>query len=610
MDFLPALVAEVTEEERDFLTGVALAGGTAFVRVASPPVSDAHHSLELVTRGKLDKVVLFAQRAGHPTHDGCPLRLSLPSPTGSIRAPSQSAPPRDRGYDPPPMRARAHSSPSYGAPPAQSPSFRPPARSSPSIPPERASSPFLPPPERGSSPFLPPPERGSSPFLPPARSPSVTSEARPSAAPPVRGSMRPRAPVDIDLTPEHGSLLPAPGEAGMVRTLAEEAAAYGGVDANAQRDEGLSSPDSGRWAEKGAGHLSWSPTAMPSNAPPADFAAFLRRIAETHDPDRFAGLVAPMRREVPSLIAKGELAQAWRLGVTLDLIAREPTSGVARSRAAVAAQALEVYVDAAILGQLGPRALEAADDRERPAAKLLVLAGDAGARALYAARVKRDTSEARGRFVATLLEFGVAASPMICAALGHLEARLTTAPGAVEIAEDLLRGVAMRPDEATGQVLARYAQLPIAVLAHRAALALPAVAGARARPLLAWMASRSEDAVVLAALEGLRALGALDEPIVRKLEPLVLGTSGARLPVRVAAAQALATAWGQCQPLARTILTRALEGAAGGDGMDDFIVAAAKTLMTLGGDGVIVSQLWTTSNPTLRARLDLVVRGG
>lgn len=428
--------------------------------------------------------------------------------------------------------------------------------------------------------------------------------------------------MEIDLTPEHGSLLPAAGEAGVVRTLAEEAAAYFGHDAAGaspspyrpspmapRSDEGVSSPDSGRWAEKGAGHLSWAPPAMPSNAPPADFAAFLRRLSETHDVDRFSGLVAPVRNEAPSLIARGELAPAWRLRVTLDLIASERASPGARSRAAVAAQALEVYLDAAILGQLAPRALETADDRDRLAAKLLVLAGDAGARALYAARVKRDTFEARGRFVATLLEFGVAASPMIRAALGHLEARLTTAAGAVEIAEDLLTGVATTPDEATGLVLARYAQLPIGVLAQRAALALPGVAGARARPLLAWLASRNEDAVVLAALEGLRALGGLDEPTVRKLEPLVLGTSGARVPVRIAAAQALATTWSQCQPLARAILAQALEAAAGGTGMDDFIVVAAKTMMTLGGDSAIASQLWKTSSPALRARLDTVLRG-
>src|ERR1022692_2015319 len=73
----PVLVADLADaESRDFLEGVALAGGRAYIPLLSAPAVNRRHQLEVFTPGSPEPLMLFAVPLGPPTSVGFPLRLS------------------------------------------------------------------------------------------------------------------------------------------------------------------------------------------------------------------------------------------------------------------------------------------------------------------------------------------------------------------------------------------------------------------------------------------------------------------------------------------------------------------------------------------------------
>src|SRR5215469_9530454 len=75
----PLLIARVEDKgERDFLEGVALAGGTAHVQLDAPPRSRALHDLHVLTPDGGPPLVLRAELVGPPSTKGFPLRLLWP----------------------------------------------------------------------------------------------------------------------------------------------------------------------------------------------------------------------------------------------------------------------------------------------------------------------------------------------------------------------------------------------------------------------------------------------------------------------------------------------------------------------------------------------------
>jgi eukaryotic-like serine/threonine-protein kinase len=78
----PVLVADLASATaRDFLTGIALAGGRAFLPLITPPATGATHVLEVYTPGTTEPLVLFAQPLGAPTRVGFPLQLRVYDPS-------------------------------------------------------------------------------------------------------------------------------------------------------------------------------------------------------------------------------------------------------------------------------------------------------------------------------------------------------------------------------------------------------------------------------------------------------------------------------------------------------------------------------------------------
>jgi serine/threonine-protein kinase len=96
----PVLVADLADgAARDFLEGIALAGGKLFVPLNAPPENGAVHVLEIHVPG-MEPLIVLAEPAGAPTPVGYPLRLrpydpnAVPRPRDSVpnSAPEVRAP--------------------------------------------------------------------------------------------------------------------------------------------------------------------------------------------------------------------------------------------------------------------------------------------------------------------------------------------------------------------------------------------------------------------------------------------------------------------------------------------------------------------------------------
>jgi serine/threonine protein kinase len=82
------LVADLADAEaRDFLMGLALAGGKAYLPLMTAPATTSTHVLEVYTPGGSEPLVLFAEPLGGPTRVGFPLQLRVYDPTEAIPMP-------------------------------------------------------------------------------------------------------------------------------------------------------------------------------------------------------------------------------------------------------------------------------------------------------------------------------------------------------------------------------------------------------------------------------------------------------------------------------------------------------------------------------------------
>jgi serine/threonine protein kinase len=82
------LVADLADgEARDFLLGLALAGGKAYLPLMTAPATASTHVLEVYTPGGAEPLVLFAEPLGAPTRVGFPLQLRIYDPTEAVPVP-------------------------------------------------------------------------------------------------------------------------------------------------------------------------------------------------------------------------------------------------------------------------------------------------------------------------------------------------------------------------------------------------------------------------------------------------------------------------------------------------------------------------------------------
>lgn len=353
-------------------------------------------------------------------------------------------------------------------------------------------------------------------------------------------------------------------------------------------------------------HVSMTPATSEADEVTRAVASFVPNLIATTDKDKFAAMVSNLGPKIRSMIEQGHLAATWKLASALALIAGEaPGPG---SRAEHASRVLEVFSERALLVKLAERALDAIEDKDGIARKMVIRAGNAGAHALYSARVKNSVFDARERFVTTLQAIGEAALPTLRSALERLESRLTV-PGALWIAEDLLKAVPNLRDDELGQILLRYTKSEAVSLAALATGALLNTCGPKARSILVAQMHHKEDDVVIVAIKNLRQLGGIDPEILGHLRPLVLGGAGARPRVRLAATEALVDATQDALPAARTLLAETLATTQGTTpDVEDMIVTVSKTMVAVQADVTLIAARWRESTGFLRTRLETILR--
>jgi hypothetical protein len=196
----------------------------------------------------------------------------------------------------------------------------------------------------------------------------------------------------------------------------------------------------------------------------------------------------------------------------------------------------------------------------------------------------------RARFQSTI---GASGEARAAAVKGMLTRAVAT--GDAACIEDFLDAIPDGEDAELGQYvhgLLAHASLSVC---RAATTALAGLWGQRARPILVpLLAGGSTDQVRLGALGGLLRLKGIDAEIVARIDRIVSGLAPAGEELRIAAVKSLAATVPAARMAALVILARVLKpspksfvgmlkGALGSQESAVVLVAAARTILTLGG---------------------------
>jgi serine/threonine-protein kinase len=125
----------------------------------------------------------------------------------------------------------------------------------------------------------------------------------------------------------------------------------------------------------------------------------------------------------------------------------------------------------------------------------------------------------------------------------------------------------------------------------------------RARPVLLGLLDDKDDGVRIAAIAGMRELGAIDEHVVRKLAPLVRRGAAVGHELRLAAVAAFEVATLDARPIAAQLLMTLVQDVAPDDAT---VLAAAKALVAIvpGAEArAVIAARAERSSEALRAHL-------
>jgi hypothetical protein len=261
-------------------------------------------------------------------------------------------------------------------------------------------------------------------------------------------------------------------------------------------------------------------------------------------------------------------------------------SGKPGPREAHALRTMKSMIDKERLLPIARALLTGPPHQREPARQLLVLAGSAGAHALYVAREGLTDGSARPLFVKVFRETGPAGWSLLSAVLPNLA---VDDDAAIALVEDLLRAVPDRQDPVLGEAVARFLAHP--KLRPAALSAIVALWGDRARKPLVDALEFAEEPARIVAVTELRRLRAIDEKVIVTIERLMTMRGSASEELRAAAAAALGDASGAMRPRAVALLSKGVEGKRGfvamlrGDGGTDESVivteAMARALLNL-----------------------------
>ena len=335
---------------------------------------------------------------------------------------------------------------------------------------------------------------------------------------------------------------------------------------------------------------------------------FLRALDFIQDPDDYGREITTLEAAMAVLARR---AEAGALLAVIGMLARHAKGGgKAGPRENHALRAMKSMIDKQRLVPIANALLVGPPHQREAGRQLLVLAGSAGANALYVAREGVSDPNARPIFVSTFRETGPAGWSLLSAMLPRIEVH-TDAD--VALVEDLLRAMPDRLDPALGEAVSKFLGHPR--LRPMALSAIVPLWGDRARkPLLDALEFAEEPARVVAMGE-LRRLRAVDDGLVAIIERLLTMKGSASEELRAAAASALADVGPSNRVRAIGLLVRGVEGKRGlvamlrGDGSSDesiFVTEAmARALFALDRTEAVraVKSRMAKADPQLRARL-------
>ena len=340
---------------------------------------------------------------------------------------------------------------------------------------------------------------------------------------------------------------------------------------------------------------------------------FLRALDLIQDPDDYGRELATLEAAMAVLARR---AEAGALLAAVGALARHAKgSGKPGARENHALRTMKSMIDKQRLLPIANALLTGPVHQREAARQLLVLAGSAGAHALYSAREVLTDAGARPLFVKTFRETGPAGWSLLSAVLPRLEVNDETD---IAFVEDLLRAMPDRPDPALGEAVAKYLAHPR--LRPAALAAIVPLWGERARkPLMDALEFAEEPARIIAVTE-LRRMRGVDEQAVNVIERLLTMKGSASEELRAAAAAALTDVGPSLRTRAMGLLAKGVEGKRGfvamlrGDGASDesslVTEAMARALLTLDRtEGVrAVKARMSKADVQLRARLTALLR--
>jgi len=305
------------------------------------------------------------------------------------------------------------------------------------------------------------------------------------------------------------------------------------------------------------------------------------------DPDAYGRELATLEAAMSVLARRAEAGALLAVISTLARHAKGPgAGGKAGQRETHALKTMKSMIDKQRLLPIANALLGGPPHQREAARQLLVLAGSAGAQALYIAREGLQDPSARPLFVKVFRETGPAGWAILSNVLPRVE---VYNDADIAFVEDLLRAMPDRPDPVLGDAVAKFLAHP--KLRPTALAAIVPLWGERARkPLIDALEFAEEPARIVAVTE-LRRMRGIDDHVVGIIERLLTMRGSASEELRAAAAASLADVAAPSRARALALLVKGVEGKRGfvamlrGDGGSDESVvvteAMARALLAL-----------------------------
>jgi len=315
------------------------------------------------------------------------------------------------------------------------------------------------------------------------------------------------------------------------------------------------------------------------------------------------------------LARRGEALPLYVIVTRLEQLARG-AKDEGSSRAGLALRTLRSLADSEVLAKIAEVLLTGQADVRPSARGILLVAGEPGARALVEARERSPEKVGRGRFVEAMRELGPRATTVLTEAL-----KRSDAAGDPALLEDLLRAIPETRDDALGTEVTRFLAHAAPPVRRAATAAISSLWHLRSKHALLGGVDDADEGVRIAAIAGLKKIGAIDVEAVKRLGKLLQHGAPGSDELRAVAAAALGVTQLAARAEAMAILLKAIEprsrsvvsmfrGDAAESDSTILVETIARALVAVGGDDgrKAVEKRASKSGAELKAKLSAILR--